>query len=207
MAVLHRYWVLFFLILLTREMLSYWFSSAIAKNKCENLFCWNSLHQEFLPSVLVSSQLQYYIVCRLVLLIIKRQKFRHNIIMCLVFFAVDITVYRNGYHGDLNETFYVGEVDEGAKRLVQTTYECLMQAIDAGKPSCCSLKFYSFGSQTQVLIFGSTWEWFLLQNTEVLVCISSRWHLLYNTLIIFNDTLPYVVVATFYFKCGFTSEM
>ncbi|KAL7982090.1 hypothetical protein Chor_001147 [Crotalus horridus] len=47
---------------------------------------------------------------------------------------VDITVYRNGYHGDLNETFYIGEVDEGAKRLVQTTYECLMQAIDAVKP-------------------------------------------------------------------------
>lgn len=46
---------------------------------------------------------------------------------------MDITVYCNGYHGDLNETFYVGEVDEGAKRLVQTTYECLMQAIDAGK--------------------------------------------------------------------------
>ncbi|XP_062852104.1 methionine aminopeptidase 1 isoform X2 [Trichomycterus rosablanca] len=47
---------------------------------------------------------------------------------------VDITVYHNGYHGDLNETFFVGEVDEGAKRLVQTTYECLMQAIDAVKP-------------------------------------------------------------------------
>ncbi|XP_037752879.1 methionine aminopeptidase 1 isoform X2 [Chelonia mydas] len=44
---------------------------------------------------------------------------------------VDITIYRNGYHGDLNETFYVGEVDEGARKLVQTTYECLMQAIDA----------------------------------------------------------------------------
>lgn len=55
--------------------------------------------------------------------------------MCLLLVAVDITVYRNGYHGDLNETFFVGEVDEGARRLVQTTYECLMQAIDAGKPS------------------------------------------------------------------------
>lgn len=48
------------------------------------------------------------------------------------FVTVDITVFHNGYHGDLNETFFVGEVDEGAKRLVQTTYECLMQAIDAG---------------------------------------------------------------------------
>lgn len=47
--------------------------------------------------------------------------------------TVDITVYHNGYHGDLNETFFVGEVDEGAKKLVQTTYECLMQAIDSGK--------------------------------------------------------------------------
>ncbi|XP_063520639.1 methionine aminopeptidase 1 isoform X4 [Pongo pygmaeus] len=44
---------------------------------------------------------------------------------------VDITLYRNGYHGDLNETFFVGEVDDGARKLVQTTYECLMQAIDA----------------------------------------------------------------------------
>uniref|UniRef100_A0AAQ5ZLB9 Methionine aminopeptidase n=1 Tax=Amphiprion ocellaris TaxID=80972 RepID=A0AAQ5ZLB9_AMPOC len=47
---------------------------------------------------------------------------------------VDITVYHNGFHGDLNETFFVGEVDEGAKKLVQTTYECLMQAIDSVKP-------------------------------------------------------------------------
>ncbi|XP_023282623.1 methionine aminopeptidase 1 [Seriola lalandi dorsalis] len=47
---------------------------------------------------------------------------------------VDITVYHNGFHGDLNETFFVGEVEEGAKKLVQTTYECLMQAIDSVKP-------------------------------------------------------------------------
>ncbi|XP_010786569.1 methionine aminopeptidase 1, partial [Notothenia coriiceps] len=47
---------------------------------------------------------------------------------------VDITVYHNGFHGDLNETFYVGEVEEEAKKLVQTTYECLMQAIDSVKP-------------------------------------------------------------------------
>jgi len=64
----------------------------------------------------------------------RSEKYSGSITICLVFFAVDITVYRNGYHGDLNETFYVGEVDEGARRLVQTTYECLMQAIDAGKP-------------------------------------------------------------------------
>lgn len=47
--------------------------------------------------------------------------------------AVDITVFHNGFHGDLNETFFVGDVDEEARKLVQTTYECLMQAIDSGK--------------------------------------------------------------------------
>lgn len=50
--------------------------------------------------------------------------------------AVDITVYHNGFHGDLNETFFVGDVDEEAKKLVQTTYECLMQAIDSGRNAC-----------------------------------------------------------------------
>ncbi|KAM9701327.1 methionine aminopeptidase 1, partial [Menidia menidia] len=47
---------------------------------------------------------------------------------------VDITVYHNGFHGDLNETFFIGEVEEAARKLVHTTYECLMQAIDAVKP-------------------------------------------------------------------------
>ncbi|GAB5358849.1 hypothetical protein AAMO2058_000494300 [Amorphochlora amoebiformis] len=47
---------------------------------------------------------------------------------------IDITVYKNGYHGDLNETFLVGEVDEESKRLVKTTYESLMLAIQACKP-------------------------------------------------------------------------
>lgn len=55
-----------------------------------------------------------------------------SFITCLHLCTVDITVYHNGFHGDLNETFFVGEVDEEAKKLVQTTYECLMQAIDSG---------------------------------------------------------------------------
>ena len=45
---------------------------------------------------------------------------------------VDITIYYNGFHGDLNETFFVGEVDEESKQLVKVTYECISQAIAAG---------------------------------------------------------------------------
>lgn len=47
---------------------------------------------------------------------------------------VDITVFHRGFHGDLNETFFVGNVGEQHKKLVQVTYECLSKAIDIVKP-------------------------------------------------------------------------
>ncbi|XP_076443023.1 methionine aminopeptidase 1-like [Babylonia areolata] len=47
---------------------------------------------------------------------------------------IDITAYHRDFHGDLNETMFVGEVDEASKELVKTTYECLMMAIDEVKP-------------------------------------------------------------------------
>ncbi|KAM7260772.1 hypothetical protein ACFE04_026247 [Oxalis oulophora] len=47
---------------------------------------------------------------------------------------VDVTVCYKGVHGDLNETFFVGNVDEESKKLVQCTYECLEKAIAMVKP-------------------------------------------------------------------------
>eukprot|EP00270_Netrium_digitus_P005624 TRINITY_DN1751_c0_g2_i2.p1 TRINITY_DN1751_c0_g2~~TRINITY_DN1751_c0_g2_i2.p1 ORF type:complete len:455 (+),score=91.44 TRINITY_DN1751_c0_g2_i2:403-1767(+) len=47
---------------------------------------------------------------------------------------VDVSVYRDGCHGDLNETYVVGEADEASKHLVKTTLECLEQAIAIVKP-------------------------------------------------------------------------
>ena len=47
---------------------------------------------------------------------------------------LDVTVYHHGYHGDLNETYLVGNVDKNGKRLVETTYNSLMKAIDICKP-------------------------------------------------------------------------
>mmetsp|Transcript_22367 Transcript_22367/g.27361 ORF Transcript_22367/g.27361 Transcript_22367/m.27361 type:complete len:293 (+) Transcript_22367:180-1058(+) len=40
---------------------------------------------------------------------------------------LDVSVYKNGFHADLNETYIVGDVDEDAIRLVKTAYECLQQ--------------------------------------------------------------------------------
>nr|BAN21190.1 methionine aminopeptidase [Riptortus pedestris] len=47
---------------------------------------------------------------------------------------VDITVYHRGYHGDLNETFWIGDVSDIGKKLTKVTWECLQKAIDIVKP-------------------------------------------------------------------------
>ncbi|XP_054258319.1 methionine aminopeptidase 1-like [Macrosteles quadrilineatus] len=47
---------------------------------------------------------------------------------------VDVTVYHRNFHGDLNETFLVGNVSAAAKKLVQVTWECLDRAISIVKP-------------------------------------------------------------------------
>lgn len=47
---------------------------------------------------------------------------------------MDVTVYHRGFHGDLNETFFVGNVSEKHKNLVKVTYEALQKAIDIVKP-------------------------------------------------------------------------
>ncbi|XP_043482506.1 methionine aminopeptidase 1 [Leptopilina heterotoma] len=47
---------------------------------------------------------------------------------------VDVTVYHNGFHGDLNETFFVGNVKPEVKKLVEVTHECLSKAIDIVRP-------------------------------------------------------------------------
>ena len=43
----------------------------------------------------------------------------------------DITVYFDGMHGDCSETVFVGRPDPQSKKLVQTTYECMMAGINA----------------------------------------------------------------------------
>ena len=47
---------------------------------------------------------------------------------------LDVTAYYKGYHGDLNETFAVGKVDDESRKLVRTAYECMMMAIEQTKP-------------------------------------------------------------------------
>ena len=56
-----------------------------------------------------------------------------SLLKILVSFIVDVTVYYDGHHGDLNETLFVGTVSESRKHLVKTAYECMMKGIEMGK--------------------------------------------------------------------------
>ena len=42
---------------------------------------------------------------------------------------VDVTAFKDGWHGDTSRTFEIGEVSVKAKKLVKTTYEAMMKAI------------------------------------------------------------------------------
>ncbi|KAH3912312.1 methionine aminopeptidase [Parastagonospora nodorum] len=50
---------------------------------------------------------------------------------------IDVTLYHGGFHGDLNETYYIGDkalANPDAVRVTETSRECLAQAIEMVKP-------------------------------------------------------------------------
>jgi methionyl aminopeptidase len=46
---------------------------------------------------------------------------------------VDVTAYKEGWHGDTSRMFKIGEISIKAKKLVETTYESMMKAIQIVK--------------------------------------------------------------------------
>ena len=47
---------------------------------------------------------------------------------------IDITVIKDGYHGDTSKMFVVGKPRPGSERLIQITQECLYKGIELVKP-------------------------------------------------------------------------
>jgi methionyl aminopeptidase len=47
---------------------------------------------------------------------------------------IDVTVIKDGYHGDTSRMFYVGPPSIQAKRLCDVTYECMWLGIDTVRP-------------------------------------------------------------------------
>jgi methionyl aminopeptidase len=46
---------------------------------------------------------------------------------------IDVSVYHQGFHSDLNETYLVGNVDEVGVKLVKNARRCLDEAISLGR--------------------------------------------------------------------------
>ncbi|XP_011408403.1 PREDICTED: methionine aminopeptidase 1-like [Amphimedon queenslandica] len=59
---------------------------------------------------------------------------------------VDITVYYGGFHGDLNETMFVGKPSERAQKIVTAAYECMMKGIGIVRPGT---KYRDVGAEIQ----------------------------------------------------------
>lgn len=47
---------------------------------------------------------------------------------------IDVTVIKDGFHGDTSKMFCVGDVPDHARRLIRVTQECLYKAIEIVKP-------------------------------------------------------------------------
>ncbi len=47
---------------------------------------------------------------------------------------IDVTVIKQGWHGDTSRMFYVGEPSVQARRLCEVTYECMWKGIDVIRP-------------------------------------------------------------------------
>jgi len=47
---------------------------------------------------------------------------------------IDISIYKDGFHADLNEKFFVGNVDQSSLELVECAYKALAAAVDICKP-------------------------------------------------------------------------
>ncbi len=47
---------------------------------------------------------------------------------------IDITLIKDGWHGDSSRMYAVGEISRKAERLIEITYESLMHGIEAAKP-------------------------------------------------------------------------
>ena len=48
---------------------------------------------------------------------------------------IDVTVLKEGFHGDTSATFFVGEVSEKARKLTEAAYGAMMAGIDAITPN------------------------------------------------------------------------
>jgi len=87
---------------------------------------------------------------------------------------VDITVIKDGYHGDTSKMFIVGNGSVKARRLVDTAYECLCLGIDMVRPGV------GCDSETSVPPSNNTPNRENIQSYESIAATASAWNFTKN---------------------------
>ncbi|CAH1774636.1 unnamed protein product [Owenia fusiformis] len=68
---------------------------------------------------------------------------------------IDITIFYNGFHGDLSETYVVGDTDSAAMDLIITTKKCRDEAINICKPG---IPFSEIGQVIEDIAHGAGYQ-------------------------------------------------
>ena len=68
---------------------------------------------------------------------------------------IDITVIKNGYHGDTSQMFGLGEISNKARRLIDTCYDCLKEGIAIVEPG---QRLGTIGNRIQKLAEGKRYS-------------------------------------------------
>ena len=87
---------------------------------------------------------------------------------------VDVTALKDGWHGDTSRMFKVGEVSIKAEKLINTTYEAMMKAINIVKDGVHLEVWINNSNSCRSRVFSSSrflWSWNrtdISQGTNVL---------------------------------------
>ena len=71
---------------------------------------------------------------------------------------LDVTVFVHGMHADLNETFFIGNVDADSRMLVRTAFDCLKNAIEMGALLCAVCCVLCAAGQGSSFARGAKWR-------------------------------------------------
>ena len=84
---------------------------------------------------------------------------------------INISVYYNGFHGDLNETFFVGNVDKSSEKIVEVAFHALQAAIATVKPGT----LYRDKSSKMFDCYIILWSWYWSIVSYSSECTTLSW--------------------------------
>ena len=104
---------------------------------------------------------------------------------------IDVTVIKDGWHGDTSRMYFVGEPSIKARRLVDVTREAMFRGIRVVKPGATlgdighAIQKYAEGEREWAAAMGTEWLGFMVAGTMLQAIVyglmpDERWHARHN---------------------------